>query len=206
MKPRNARTPVRAAAVLAVGSLLALGGCEDPINPIPWINFPDTAELYSLARAEYVDRPGAYDFLQRGGSVRVVESLALPPFTFDIAFSEDEEGGFVLLPTGFFPDATARSGILIDDTASFDGLRRAPSGDYTVEEPVPAQAGVIYVVRSRQAGNGCRNYGKMEILDLGADGIMRIRTLINPNCGDRSLVPNTELEEEEDETEGEGEA
>ena len=201
MKRPVARSVPRALALLALAAPLLLGGCDDGFGPTIWGPVPDTAELYSLARVENVDRFGAYDLFSQAGVV--VENLR-GPFDFDFAITEDEAGEFVLLPTGYFPDASARPGILIDDTASFTGLRRAPREGYVTEEPVPLSTGVIYVVKTRLLGS-CTRYGKVEVLDIDEDGIVQIQTLVNPNCGERSLVPNAPEEDDEDE-EGEGEA
>lgn len=196
MKRRIARPITRVLFLLTLATPLALTGCEDAFEPAVWGNFPDTVDLYSLARGEYVDRPGAYDFLLLGGLPVVVESLKRDPFSFDIAVTEDEEGNFLLLPTGFFPEANVRPGILADSTASFDGLARAPREGYITTEPVPADTTVVYVVRSRVA-RACLRYAKMEILALRPDGVMTIRTLVNPNCGDRNLVPTAPVEIDE---------
>lgn len=178
--------------------------CDDGFEPLLWGNFPDTVELYSLARGEYVDRPGAYDLLDRQGVPVVVEvdSRRRGPFQFDFAVTEDEAGTFLLLPTGVFQEATARPGLIADSAASFEGLSRAPRDGYITEEAIPADTTVVYAVRSRRAPNGCLVYGKMEILGMTPDGIMTIRTLVNRNCGDRSLVPNAPEEDDEDAGEG----
>lgn len=193
-------------ALLAAAPALIFAGCDDGLEPRPWFPIPDTVQLYSLARAEHISRPGAYDFFPSPhvGQPIILE-LTGNPFGFDMGFTETETGEFVLVPTGWFPAANVTPGIKIDSTgATFDELSQAPREGYSVDEPVPAEPGLIYVVRSRTVGL-CRVYGKMEILEIDADGVLLFRHLTNPNCGDRSLIPNAELEEEEDGEEGGGE-
>lgn len=193
--------------LLAAGASVALTACDDGIQPLVWGNFPDTVDLYSLARTEHIDRPAAYSIAYQGfagsrGAI-VLERLVADPFAFDFAVSEDETGAFVLLPTGVFAQAGVQPGILVDSTATFESLERAPRDNYITDEPVVASTDVVYVLRSRQARNGCFYYGKMEILELDPAGIATLRVLANINCSDRSLVPNAPIEED-DEAEGGG--
>lgn len=181
-------------------STLVLGGCDDGFPPEIWGNFPDTVTLFSLARAEHVDRPSAYNMT--GRFEVVVDRPRLNPADFDFAVSESDEGEFLLLPAGVFAEFDIRPGI-IDTTATFDGLARAPRDGYTVEEPVVADSNTVYVVRSSQARSGCFFYGKIEVLELDPTGSVTIRALTNPNCSDRSLVPNAPPEEDEEDG-GEG--
>lgn len=203
MTRRIARPIALVFGLLAAGASVALTACDDGIQPRIWGNFPDTVELYSAARTEHIGRPAAYSIaldprLPRGPVV--LEQLPAP-FAFDFAVSENDAGEFLLLPTGVFAQSDVRPGILVDTTATFDGLQRAPRDDYITDEPVVASTDVVYVIRSRQLRGGCIYYGKMEILELDPAGIMTLRILANINCSDRSLVPNAPIEEEED---GEG--
>ncbi|MBW3553128.1 MAG: hypothetical protein KY466_06450 [Gemmatimonadetes bacterium] len=205
MTRRIARPIALVFGLLAAGASVALTACDDGIQPLIWPNVPDTVELYSLARTEYIDRPGAYTMLYQGPGTRqpiIPERLLGDPFAFDFAVSENEAGDFLLLPTGVFAESNAQAGILVDSTATFEGLERAPRDRYITDEPVVATTDVIYVIRSRQHPRSrCFYYGKMEILELDPAGIMTLRILANINCSDRSLVPNAPVEEEED---GEG--
>ena len=194
-------------ALLAAGASVALTGCDDGIQPLVWGNFPDTVELYSLARTDFVNRPAAYSLAYQAPVPRgalVLETLPSAfAFEFDFAVSEDESGQFLLLPTGVFAQADVQPGIFVDSTATFDSLERAPRDKYITDEPVVASTDVVYVLRSRQARTGCFYYGKMEILELDPAGIVTLRILANINCSDRSLVPNAPIEED-DEAEGGG--
>ena len=205
MTRRIARPITLALGLFAAGASVALTACDDGIQPLIWANVPDTVDLYSLARTEFVDRPGAYTLAYQAPVAPgplVLETLpSTLAFEFDFAVSEDESGAFILLPTGVFAQSNARPGIL-DTVATFDGLERAPRDGYITDEPVEARTDVVYVIRSRQTRSGCFYYGKMEILELDPAGIVTLRVLANINCSDRSLIPNAPVDEEED---GEGE-
>ena len=203
MTPRNARPITLVFGLLAAASTLALAGCEDAFGPQDWaaIAHSDSVTLYSLSRAEHATRPGGYDAISL--NPLVIENAGVPAFSYDFLLAEDDAGALVFLPTGYFPDATVRPGILRVDTASFAGFRRAPREDYVEEEPVPVEVGGVYAIRTRTTARGCPLYGKLEVLAATAEGTVDFRILRNPNCGDRDLLPTLEDEEEEEE-EGEG--
>jgi hypothetical protein len=197
MKRPNASSITRPLGLLALTSTLILGGCDDGIQPRIWGNFPDTVMLFSLARPEFVNRPSAWDFAN--ARAVVLEQQKDVPSVFDMAVTEDDEGRFLLLPAGLFADFDIRPGIVEVPAASLDDVTRAPRDGYTFDEPVPADTNVVYVVRSRQSPSGCFFFGKMEVLELDPTGIMTIRALTNPNCSDRSLVPNAPVQEDDGE-------
>lgn len=203
MKRRIASRIARPIGLLALTSTLVLGGCDDGFGPQIWGNFPDTVELYSLARPDHVGLPSAYNMA--GLNPVVVDQPKRNPADFDFAVTENDEGEFLLLPAGVFANFSIRPGIQVDSTATFDELSRAPRDGYTFEEPVVADSNTVYVVRSRQASNGCFFYGKIEVLELDPEGSVTIQALANPNCSDRSLTPNAPPPEEDDDGEGDGE-
>lgn len=200
MKRPDAPSATRSITFLALALTLVLGGCDDGFEPLVWGNFPDTVALFSLARPEYVDRPSAYDMAAEVAVV--VEQQRANPATFDVAVTEDDEGTFQLLPAGLFADFDIRPGIFHHPSATFESLMRAPREGFEFEQPVRADTTGVYVIRSRQAPNGCFYYGKLEVLELDPAGIMTIRALRNPNCSDRSLVPNAPPVEEDGDGEG----
>lgn len=197
MKRRIASRIARPVGLLALLSTLVLGGCDDGLEPRIWGNFPDTAVLHSLARPEHVGLPSAYNIA--GLHAVIIDQPKGNPADFDFAVTENDQGEFLLLPAGMFANFSIRPGIQVDSTATFDELSRAPQEGYSFEEPVVADSNLVYVVRSRQAGNGCFSYGKIEVLELDPAGSVTIRALANPNCSDRSLTPNAPPPEEDGE-------
>lgn len=203
MTARRTISTARAGALLLLGSTLFLGGCDDQFGPRDWFNLPDTVDLYSLARTEFIGEPAAYDFVPpfgglRGRAVIVERQKPGSPFDFDVAVTEDDPGSFLLLPAGVFTGFQITPGIFVDSANTFETVERAPREGYTIDEPVPAETGLLYVVRTRSVQGGCLHYAKMEVLELSPDGIATIRALTNPNCNDRALRPNADLPEEED--------
>ncbi|HSH45442.1 MAG TPA: hypothetical protein VK966_06285 [Longimicrobiales bacterium] len=193
MKPtRTTRFAARSGLFLIAVSLL-FSGCDDAFGPQPWGFFPDTADLYSLARPEYIGQPGAYDFLNLAPVV--VEAIRGVPASFDVAITEAADGTFRLVPGGAFTGFSITPGLVVDSTGTFEGIEEAPRDGYTVDEPLVADTTVVYIVRSRDAGTRCVRYGKLEVLELRDDGVAVIRAIRNPNCNDRDLVPTAETDD-----------
>lgn len=182
--------------LLLIASALLFSGCDDAFGPQPWGFLPDTVNLYSLARAEHIGQPAGYDFVNL--QQVVVEGLRPTPASFDLAVTETEDGDFELLPAGLFTGFAITPGLQADSVGTFAGIDVAPRDGYTVDGPVAADTNVVYVVRSRDGGNGCVRYGKLEILELRDDGVAVIRAIRNPNCNDRDLLPSEQADEEDD--------
>lgn len=173
-------------APLALFPMLATA-CEDPFD-FDWIPQIDTVTVYSLARPDYIDRPGAYDF-GPGGGPRVVEAPASSPIRWDLAFSE-EGGEFVALPAALFRGFDIEPGVQeITDGSTFDDLHTAPRDGYITGEPVPLREGGLYVVRSRRDSRRCNYYGKFEVLELDPAGTVMFQSVENYLCNDRELIP-----------------
>lgn len=176
--------------LLVLAAALPFGAC-DAYEPT-WRTVVDTASLYSISRADYIGRPGAYDFavaLSQGGGSVVVER---PSAQFDFAVSEID-GQLVALPAGLFQGQDS-AGIAIDSSGvSFENWRRAPGDGYEKAQPVALRTGVLYAVRSRRSpADGCTHYGKFEVLNLDADGTVELQAVRNRLCNDRDLIPPTE--------------
>lgn len=186
----NARSRfARTAVIVAAASLL--GACDDRISPFQlWSDLPDTTSLFSLARSEHIGQPGAYDFLNR----RAIVVEAQGAFEdWDVGITEID-GAFHLLPAGMVAGFTTRPGIAIDSSGTvFELVDRASrdTTDYAMDSAVPVDTGVVYIIRTRRnPAFGCVQYGKLEVLSFDpADGTIEMRTVTNPNCNDRALVP-----------------
>jgi len=176
-------------AAIALSFGLAACGGRDPFD-IGWIQTPDTALLYSLARPE-LNLPSAFDF--HGGVARIVES---PRSTglWDVILDTQEDQLVFLLPEVLGISSEAR--IIQLPGLSFDDVREAPADTtaYTIDEPVPLAFGSVYVIRTRvgsdRFGFNCVFYAKMEVLDIDVQGgTLRFVHDTNPLCGDRDLIP-----------------
>lgn len=153
-----------------------------------WVAVEDSVTLFSLARPEYADLPAAFDFISRSRVV-VDRPMSSDPYVFDMAVSE-EGGEMVLLPAGVFQTFGVDPGIAIDSSGTtFDELAEAPREGYITDVAVPVRTDVVYTVRTRQDGGGCRRYGKLEVLEVEPEGILHFRAVRNNLCNDRELIP-----------------
>ena len=169
---------------LAVGALLA--ACDDPfadfIRDVP--EFPSDATLFDFVTGRLQD-PSAFDIVTEV-SVRVDQTNQWD-FMYRVTGGMSE-----LLPFGAVADSSTDSGLIRVET-SFEGATEAPTDGYTRSEPFPVTLGDVFIARSRRDLSQvliCNRYGKFEVVDIdAAAGTILLRYLINPNCGDRVLVP-----------------
>ena len=188
--PRPSRTAARAAgaAALALGVLTA--SCEDDFFEPRWGSAIDTVQLFSLARPE-LNLPAAFSFNRRR-TFRV--EAATSTGNWDIAV--DTQGdGLVFLPPGAL-GISSRAGIAPRPGVAFEEVEEAPtdSASYTLDEPVPAEVGTVYVVRTGRSttafGTRCVYFAKFEPLEIDTGvGTVRFLYEANPICNDPSLVP-----------------
>lgn len=177
--------PALGAALLALAT--AFSGCE--VFEFEMRAVADTAELYSLARPEFVGRPSAFDFWWP--QVRVLEEAKgrdSEVASFDAAFTE-LDGEPVLLPAGMFQTFQISPGIaVIGRNANYDTYDEAPDEGYITDEPVELEEGVLYVVKSRRVNGTCVRYAKFEVLELDPEGVVEFQFFRNDRCNDRLLV------------------
>jgi hypothetical protein len=159
----------------------------DAFEPV-WYGVTDFPVLYSLARAEYIGRESAYDFIGQRPVV-VERPKAQDPYDFDLAVTEID-GQFFALPAGLFEGFPISPGIAVDSSGiAFEDMARAPREGYVTDAPVPLRTGWVYAVRTRRDFRGCNMYGKFEVIHVDPVGIVELRTMRNPLCNDRNLVP-----------------
>jgi len=178
-------------SLLCLLLVLPLAACDDKFGPQDWSEAPDTTVIYSLSRPEHLGRASAFDFAIPRGAPRAVES-AFSPGQWDIALV-DEAGGLAFAPAGAFQGQTSRAAIATMTGVPIEEVKRAPRDDDFVQEPVILQIGPVYIARSRGVGTvfgTCTYYGKFEVLEVNQEeGWIRFRTVVNPNCNNRDLVP-----------------
>ncbi len=183
-----ARRATLGAAIPVLSLVLASCEAQDPFD-IGWIQSPDTALLYSIARPE-LNRPSAFDF--HLGVARIVES---PNSTglWDVVLDTRDDQLVFLLPADLGIESEAR--VLELPGQSFDDVAEAPADTtaYSREGPVALALGSVYVVRTHvgrdQFGFNCMFFGKMEALEINvATGTLLFVHDTNPLCGDRDLI------------------
>lgn len=167
----------------------AVASCGDPFEPF-LTPVPEAEEvvLHDFRTGDLLD-PAAFDLFDRS-AVRTDQSTA-----WDFVFVMDP---------GLGPTLQARGSVVGEDSDAglqpsefeFDVLIQAPQGGYTKDEPVPIAVGMVLAVRSRQTlavRVRCRVFGKLEIMALeGTPVTATIRYIINPNCEQRSIEPESE--------------
>jgi hypothetical protein len=181
---------IHRAALPALFPLL-LAACEDEFKQ-EWTAFPDTVELFSLSRPELLGRPSAYDFVPPGIPIAVENPAATG--NWDVALT-DQGGTLAFVPAGVF-GVNSRAGIAtITAATTLEELEEAPSDTTAFKSTaIPIQLGKIYVVRTRRADCGFGSFGvryaKFEAIEVNVpEGKLRFRTIANPYCNNRNLIP-----------------
>lgn len=169
---------------------LALAACDEDPFVIRWEASPDTAVLYSLARAEFA-LPSAFNF-----SLRSTVSIERPGAAtqWDVAL-DTRNGQLVFVPPGAL-GITSRARVAEIPGQSFENVEEAPADTllYSAQAPVPLQLGSVYIVRtdarSQTVGGGCSYYAKLEPLAIDTPtGYLQFVFDISPVCNDRRVVP-----------------
>jgi len=193
---RPTRVVVVALAVLAV----ACGDLTRPKASTPNLAVSYTVNAFTGAP---VNVPTAISFL--GGATR-----ADSRFAFDVAFDLDQNGAVKVLPVrvvgGALGDAViqGQSGLplkrvgLQQVTGPFEAVREAPATGYDTLAVQTLSAGAVLAVQLLDFGNcftgfgGSTLYAKLTVDSVDA-ATRRIftRTVVDPNCGYRGLVPDS---------------
>lgn len=190
---KSIRSPLRSSVLLAVAGVLVwtLTACDDDPFAVTWVANQDTARIFSLDRPE-VGLVSALDFI--GRREVVVESPGTTG-TWDMAL--DDVDGVLSFITPEVLGIESEAGIAAFPDLSFEELREAPadSASYAILEPVPAEVGTVYVIRTREARGQfsqlCLFFGKFEVIEVNeGTGSVRFVFDLNPDCDDRSLVPD----------------
>lgn len=183
---------MRNSVILLTAGAVALGAsaCDDPFSGLERDPVEGTGVIYSLARAENIGYPSAFDLTPMQPREVVIEDPQSGG-AWDIALSE-EDGAFVLVPSA--AEVGAGNGAIVRYTdMSYVALTEAP-GDTAVYEraqAVPLTMDAVYVVRSRRrSGSRCVHFSKLRPTELDeAEGRLTFEYLMNPNCNDRNLEP-----------------
>lgn len=175
----------RPALAVALAAVLPLAACEDPFGssqPLP-------AEPTTVSIGDFQSAPLGESTAFQLSNGRTVRPSQVNDW--DFVFWVTGEGQAQLRPRDMITSGDSNAGLAAVEVA-FGSLEEAPEDGYVTDEPVPADSGAVYAVRSRQAPNlglQCRRYAKVEVLsvDPGAKTVT-FRHLINPNCESRNLV------------------
>ena len=168
----------------------ALAACGDPASQTDatYVNVVDTTTLYAL-RGTSVVLPSGYDIPNKLLARTDVAA-------FDFAFDIDPAGSALMYPAGAL--GLARGPGILTTTVSFDSMASAPTTGYVDSVGVVITTGSVFVVKSRPDANACGlqgqlpKYAKFHVLaiDLAIRSVL-LETLVDQNCGFRSLLPGT---------------
>lgn len=186
--------PIRLSRLAVAAFAVVVVACGDPTRPkATFTNQRSSYTLYALTGAP-ATVPTALNFLT--GVTR-----ATSEFAFDVAFDLDASGKAVIYPVRTVAGALAftvkRVGLL-PIASGFDALREAPLSGYDTLKVQSVAPGTVLAVELRDptacfsSFNSQFIYAKM-IVDSVSLPTRRLylRTVVDPNCGYRSVVPDS---------------
>ena len=181
----------RAWLVLALPLLASAMACDDDLFKVNWVENPDTAYLYSLARPE-LNLLSAFDFISRI-PIRIESPNATGQWDMVL---DTQEGRLVFLPPEAIGISGSKARIIPMGAIPFAEVLKAPSDTtlYIGDRAVPVEIGHVYVIRTRQQsglyGQSCVYYGKFEPLEQDpVAGTLSFLFDVSPVCNNRKLYP-----------------
>lgn len=188
--PPTRPLPGRRRLLIALTLLVAACGGDDPFRPRASLpNAERSYALFSLTGAPGL--PAAIDFL----SDRVViPEVVGQSANFDLAFDIDRQGRVTVLPARLVaspPNAPAQLQLQVV-SGTFEALTRAPTSGYVTDSTRTLAVGQVLAIQLPTPQAVCvfqePYYGKLVVDSIiPATRRLVIRTIINRNCGYRSL-------------------
>ncbi len=171
--------------------MAAACGGDDPFRPVA--SLPNAEVRYSLFTL--TGAPGLPAAIDLYGGRIVIPEVVGQSTNFDLAFDLDAAGRVRVLPTRqvAIPPSVAsavRTQVL---GGTFEALTRAPTSGYAADSTRTLRIGEVLAVEMPTTGQLCFTgepyYGKL-VVDSIFPSARRlvIRTIINRNCGYRSLT------------------
>jgi hypothetical protein len=189
--------PTRLTRVALVALAILAVACGDPTKPkATYANAPSTYTLYAFTGAP-VNAATAISFL--GGPSRADAN-----FAFDVAFDLDANGHALIYPVralasdlAMLTTSVKRVG-LQPVSGTFDAFRVAPETGYDTLSAQTVSVGSVLAVETLDFNTcqfslgGQTIYAKITIDSIdAASRRLYARTVVDPNCGYRSVVPDS---------------
>jgi hypothetical protein len=187
--------PIRFMRIAAVTLAAAIVACGDATRPkATSANIQISYSLYPLTGSPAVVSNAVSFF---GGPTR-----ADATFQFDVAFDVDPTGKVLMYPVrslaGTLAGALGTRVGLQPVTGSFESLREAPEAGYDTITVKPIAAGQVVAVEliDQVTGQcfyslgGQKTYAKFVVDSVDASRRLFLRSVVDLNCGYRSLVPD----------------
>lgn len=196
--------PRRRAAALAALVALSASACggTDPFAPVAQLFVAGSGYiLYPLSTAPALLPSGIQLLTQSPVRPQVSAGLGL---NFDVVFDLTTDGRVrVMQPKliAIVPTGTPETGVQTT-TAHFDSLLRAPNSGFQFDSAVVVRVGQVFVLSAQgttASGITCSTtspiYAKAVVDSIVAVPSLNtqqlyVRTVVDPNCGFRSLEPN----------------
>lgn len=187
-------SPTRPSRIVVVALAVLAVACGDPTKPkATYSNALSSYALYAFTGAP-VNAATAISFL--GGAARADAN-----FAFDIAFDLDASGRPVIYPVRAIASDLAgpvkRVG-LQTVSGTFDAVREAPATGYDTLSAKTVNVGDVLAVEMLDLNTcayslgGQTLYAKLTVDSVNvASRRLYARTVLDPNCGYRSVVPDS---------------
>jgi hypothetical protein len=186
--------PTRPLRVVAVALAVLAVACGDPTKPKAiYANAPSSYALYAFTGAP-VNAATAINFL--GGAARADAS-----FSFDVAFDLNASGQPVIYPVRAIASDLAggvkRVGLQVVP-GTFESVREAPEAGYDTLSAQTVSPGTVLAVELLDLSTCLYSLGGQTLFaKLTVDSVnattrrLYARTVVDPNCGYRSVVPDS---------------
>ena len=186
--------PTRTSRIVAAALAVLAVACGDPTKPkATYPNAPSSYALYAFTGAP-VNAATAISFL--GGAARADAS-----FAFDLAFDLDASGRPVIYPVRALASDLSgnvkRVGLQVVP-GSFESVREVPETGYDTLGAKTVNVGAVLAVEMFDLRTclyslgGQMMYAKLTIDSVNtASRRLYARTVLDPNCGYRSVVPDS---------------
>lgn len=186
--------PTRSTRVVLVALGVVAIACGDPTKPKA--TFANALSAYTLSPLTGAPATASTALSFLGGATR-----ADARFAFDVAFDLDGNGRVLVYPVrtiaGGLAGSLKRVG-LQRVGASFESLREAPERGYDTLAVQTLTPGVVLAVELLDFGNCISSFGGQTLYaKLTIDSVdtatrrLFARTVVDPNCGYRGLVPDS---------------
>ena len=190
MRTALARVAIVACAVLAVA-------CGDPTRPrATYANTLNSYTLYPLTGGPAI-APNAISLL--GGATRATAAAS-----FDLAFDLDASGRPIVYPIrlviGGLAGYVKRIGLQVVP-GTFESVREVPASGYDTLNAKTVSPGTVLAIEVLEVGSfsACfasifsqQLYAKLVVDSVNATARrLHVRTVVDPNCGYRSVVPDS---------------
>lgn len=189
--PRKARRALSFCGLSLAALVASACGDSNLLSPASVENTIRTYSVYALGSSSGL-LPAAYSYVTE--SVERPQVLSNGAVNFDMAFDLTSDGKVAMIPVRVIvpaPPLGASSVSVQRSETPFASLTRAPDKGYAADTTIVVGVGETILLQLH--GSGCvygdPYYAKVRVDSIiAAEGRMVVRSLVNRNCGYRSLA------------------